>query len=343
MNKVIWTILAIVIVAGVAVGAVFFVKKNDAERGAETQAPAANDAAAAGGPESQMPQGTYGDTAVRPGNPVVAKVDGEDITRVDVYNFIRLLPPQVQQQPATQVYPMALDQTINTRLIQNRAEKADLENTPEFQQELAIAKQQIARNVYVEKLVADKVSESDLKKMYDELVVKAPDVEQRKASHILVEDEAKAKEIIKKLGDGANFGDVAKAESTDPTVAQNAGDLGWFSKDSMVPAFAEAVYAMNKGTVSKEPVKSDFGWHVIYLEDVRIQPKPSFEEIKGALEMEKRRQILDEMVEQWRKEAKIEVFDINGDPISDAPPAAPPPAPAPAPAPAPDPAPAPAP
>lgn len=353
-NKMMMIILGVVVVALIAVGAVYFMKKNDTVRTADTQADMASQTAPAADADTQdMPEqaqqamgGTYNGTPVQPGNPVVAKVDGEDVTRVDVYNFIQLMPAQIQQMPATQVYPLALEQTINTRLIQNKAESANLEGTPDFQRELEIAKQQIARNLYVEKEVSNRITESELRKDYKRLIEEAPSIERRKASHILVESKEKAAELIKKLSDGANFNELAQKESKDPTAAQNAGDLGWFTKDQMVPAFADAVYAMKKGSVSKEPIQSDFGWHVIYLEDVGMIPKPTFEEAKEMLAMQKRREVLEKMVQEWRNNADIEVYDINGNPLkadnatSDA--AAAPETTAPAAAPAPEPAPAPA-
>lgn len=311
-------------VVAVAIGAFVYMGKDDAgapaAQVATTQAPETQPAAGEGEQQAaqtqdQAPVGDFNGTPVRPGNPVVAKVDGEEITRVDVYNFIQLMPPQIQQLPATQVYPMALDQVINTRLIQNKAEAANLEETPEFKREVEMAKQQIARNMYVEKTVGERISEASLRKKYDQLVANIPNVEERKASHILVETKEAADDVLKRLKEGADFNAVAKTESKDPTAAQNAGDLGWFTKDAMIPEFADAAFSMKKGAVSSEPVQTQFGWHVIKLEDVRTQPKPTFDQVREALEMQARRENLESLVNDWRKAAKIEVYDINGDPL----------------------------
>ncbi len=320
-------VVAVIVVALIAVGAFMFMgdkapETTEAPVAAETTTPPETqtaDADAAPVEEEEVPQdtfsGEFNGTPVRPGNPVVAKVDGHDITRVDVYRFIEMMPAQIQQMPATAVYPLALEQVINTRLIQNKAESANLETSPEFKREVEMAKQQIARNIYVQKVVDEQISESALKSEYDALMAKAPNVEERKASHVLVESKEKAEAIIKQVADGANFNEIAKKESKDPTAAQNSGDLGWFTKEAMVPEFAKAAYAMKKGDVSTAPIKTSFGWHVIKLEDVRTQPKPTFEQVKPALEMQKRREVLEKMVNDWRSASTIEVFDINGDPL----------------------------
>lgn len=320
-------VVAVIVVALIAVGAFMFMgdkapETTEAPVAAETTTttPETQTADADAAPaEEEVPQdtfsGEFNGTPVRPGNPVVAKVDGQDITRVDVYRFIEMMPAQIQQMPATAVYPLALEQVINTRLIQNKAESANLETSPEFKREVEMAKQQIARNLYVQNVVDEQISDSALKSEYDALMAKAPSVEERKASHVLVESKEKAEAIIKQVADGGNFNDIAKKESKDPTAAQNSGDLGWFTKEAMVPEFAKAAYAMKKGDVSTAPIKTSFGWHVIKLEDVRTQPKPTFEQVKPALEMQKRREVLEKMVNDWRSAATIEVYDINGDPI----------------------------
>ena len=138
-------------------------------------------------------------------------------------------------------------------------------------------------------------------------------VEEIHARHILVPDEAKAKEIIKKLDGGAEFKDLAKESSDGPTAA-NGGDLGYFAKSEMVPEFAEAAFALQPGTYTKEPVKTQFGWHVIKVEEKRQRPEPQFEAVKPQLEAQIRREKLNTMLEQWQKEASIKKFDINGEP-----------------------------
>lgn len=339
-------VIALLVIAG---GATFYFSKNMTKETpavtAETAAPAdtasgetpaATEEASATAPAS----GTSGEPAatpeeeqeatkaatagfngveVKPGNPVVAKVDGNDITRVDVFRFIKMMPGNIQQLPPQAVYPLALEQVINTRLVQNKAEDADLENDPEVQQQLAMAKQQIVRSVYVQRALDKEISDSDLKAKYDETVGKTPAVEEIKAAHILVDSEAKAKDIIAKLGTGEDFGKLASENSADPGNKDKGGDLGWFAKQDMVPEFSDAAFKLGKGEVSKEPVKTQFGYHVIKVEDKRERPKPTFEETKQMLQAEVRREKLENMLDGWRKSAQIEKYDINGEPVKEEP------------------------
>lgn len=253
---------------------------------------------------------------VESGNPVVAKVDGKEITRVDVYNFIKAMPQNMQQLPAQMVYPLALEQTINTRIVQNKANEANLQEDPEVIKQVEMAKQQIARNVFLQRQVEGEITEAKVKKAYDDFIKKQPAAEERKASHILVATEEEAKAAIKRLDDGADFAELAKELSTGPT-GPNGGDLGYFGKGDMVPEFAEVAFSMEKGTYTKEPVQTQFGYHVIKVLDSRPKPNPTLEELAPSIEAELRREALEGMVEQWRESVKIEQFDINGKPIKE--------------------------
>ncbi len=258
--------------------------------------------------------GSFEGVEVKPGNPVVAKVDGQDVTRVDVFRYIKMMPEQVRQLPPTAVYPLALDQVINTRLVQNKAESAGLENDPEVQQQMSMAKQQIIRSVYIQREVDKTITDAEMKAKYDEAIGKTPAVEEVKAAHILVDSEAKAKELISQLEGGADFAKLA-AENSGDNNKDKGGDLGWFAKGDMVPEFADAAFKMGKGDISKTPVKTQFGWHIIKIEDKRERPKPSFEEVKPMIQTELRRGKLEEMLDKWRQAASIERFDINGNPV----------------------------
>ena len=302
-------------------------KKDGAEQAAQTSAPASSEATAANnaGEPAATPEeadettkaaqaaGDFNGIPVKPGNPVVAKVDGQDITRVDVFRYIKMMPANVQQLPPTTVYPLALEQVINTRMVQNKADKAGLENDPQVTNQLALAKQQIIRGVYIQKELDKQISDADLKAKYDEAIGKQPATEEIEASHILVDDKAKAEDIIKKLEGGADFAKLAAEFSSDPGNKDKGGELGWFSKNDMVPAFSEAAFSIKPGEISKEPVETQFGWHVIKVQDKRERAKPTFEEVKPMLLTEMRREKLEGMLDQWRKTASVERYDINGD------------------------------
>lgn len=311
-NTAIIVLAALVIVA---IGALAFFsghlgKKSDQAAATPAETAAANTAAAqsadaaAKGPES----------VIKPGNPVVAKLKGQEVTRMDVFNFIQNLPPQTRQLPLDQLFPMAMEQVINARLIAENTKNVNLDSDAEVKKQLEEAKKQITRTVYLEKEVSGKVTEDRLKKVYDDYVKNFPDIQDLKASHILVKEESKAKDLIKQLDGGADFAELAKANSTDGT-AQNGGDLGYFAKTDVVPAFGEAAFALKNGEYSKTPVKTDFGYHVIKAGEQRKREPAKYEEVKPYLEAQVRREILDEMIQGWREQANIERFNINGEAI----------------------------
>ncbi len=329
-------IIGVVALLAVAGGAAFYFSKNmtkdapavtaEAPAAATEEASAATAAPASGEPAATIQEeeeatanvkSGFDNVEVKPGNPVVAKVDGSDISRVDVYRFIKMMPANVQQLPPQAVYPLALEQVINTRLVQNKAEDAGLESDPEVQQQLAMAKQQIVRSVYVQRELDKQISESDIKAKYQEAIGKTPAVEEIKAAHILVDSEATAKDIIAKLEAGGDFSKLAAENSADPGNKDKGGDLGWFAKQDMVPEFADAAFKLGKGEVSKTPIKTQFGFHVVKVEDKRERPKPTLEETKPMIEAELRREKLETLLNDWRKTAKIEKFDVNGDAIKE--------------------------
>lgn len=282
----------------------------ETEEGTETAATETTDEAA----EAETPE--LAGAKIEPGNPVVAKVGDEEIMRLDVLNFITQLPPNVRQMPIEQLFPMALEQVVNTRIIAMNVDTDQVKDDETVQKQIEMAKEQILRNAYIEQEVEKKITDDRLKKAYKEQVTSQPDVEQVKAAHILVADEAKAKELIAKLNEGADFAELAKENSTDGT-AQTGGELGYFAKADVVPEFANAAFSMKAGEYSKEPVKSDFGFHVIKVEEKRNRPKPDFESSKPYLEQELRREVLEEMMKDWQDDVKVVKYDINGKPVEE--------------------------
>ncbi|MGZ9096886.1 MAG: peptidylprolyl isomerase [Micavibrio sp.] len=252
---------------------------------------------------------------IKMGDPVVAKFGNEDIKRSDVFAYISTLPEQVRQMPLQDLFPLALDQVLNNKIIGQKAEQAKLESDPEVTKLLDQAKGQIVRNVYIERELTKAMSQKELLKAYEKALEGFEKVEEVHARHILLKDEAAAQEIIKKLESGTAFEDLAK-ESTDAQTAVNGGDLGFFAKDQMIPEFADAAFALEPGTYTKTPVKSQFGYHVIKVEEKRQRPEPQFEVVKPQLEAQVRREKLNSMLESWQKEASIKKFDINGEPVS---------------------------
>ncbi len=250
-----------------------------------------------------------------PENPVVAKVDGKDVVRSEVIAFMRNFPPQMQQMPVETLFPMAVEQVVTAKVVDERAEKVSgLSDDPEVAKRLADAKVQIIRTVYLEKEIEKQLTEDRIKKAYDKFKAEQGKIEEVHARHILVEKEDTAKEIIKKLEGGAKFEDLAKEYSKDPSNKDSGGDLGYFTKDAMVKEFADAAFGGTKGQILKTPVKTQFGYHVVEVLDKRTKPVPSYDDVKPALAAEERRLILNEIVGEWRKKADVVAYDINGNP-----------------------------
>ncbi len=254
---------------------------------------------------------------IKPGNPVVAKVNGEDINRLDVFGFIQTLPEQSRQIPLPQLFPQALNQVINAKIVEEKAAKVNLDNDPQVKEQLAQAKERIVSTVFLQKEVQKQITDERLQQAYTLYVENFPNIEEVKARHILVEDESAAKDLIEKLNSGGDFAELAKENSTDGT-AEKGGDLGYFAAQDVVPEFSEVAFNLEPGSYTKKPVKSQFGFHVIQVEDKRTRPPAEFEQAKPFLETQLRSAVLNGIIEGWRNEAEVERFDINGEAIEPA-------------------------
>ncbi|MBI1300340.1 MAG: rotamase [Alphaproteobacteria bacterium] len=247
-------------------------------------------------------------------NPVVAKVDGKDITRGDVIALINTMPDQIKQLPVEQLFTIAIEQMINNKVVDSLASKSSIRKDDEVQELIAQAAEQIIRTKYIEKAVDERVTEDLLQQRYKAYVDNFPKIEEIKVAHILVEKEADAKKLIGELNGGADFAELAKANSQDNT-AENGGELGYFSKTDVVPEFSEAAFKLEPGTFTKAPVKTDFGYHIIRVDDKRMRPPAEFEQAKPFIRQEVERGLLSEVITDLRSGFEIERFDINGNPL----------------------------
>lgn len=255
---------------------------------------------------------------IKPGNPVVAKVGDKEINRVDVLNFIQTLPENTRQMPIGQLFPLAVNEIVNSRIISKKVASANLDDDPTVKKQLEAAKDQIVRGVFVQKQIEKGMTDERLKEAYDLYVKNFPEVPEIKTSHILVKEEATAKDVLGKLEDGGDFAELAKEYSIDPTK-DKGGELGYISKqDQVIPEFLEAAFALKDGGISKEPLKSEFGYHIIKVDEMRNRPPASFEQAKPFLAAQLQGAVLNDLISKWRSEAEVEVFDINGDAIEPA-------------------------
>jgi len=302
-------IAVVVVVAVVIVAGVFAMSGNGVAESEEAElsqiAPAAAEDNGEGvGANAPM---------IKLGNPVVAVVNGEEVKRSDVFNFISGLPEQVRQMPIQTLFPLALEQVVNNRVINVKADTANLKADPEVEQLVGQARDQIVRNVFVDRQIKEQLTQKKLLKSYEKLLDDIGEVQETKARHILVEDEEKAREVLGLLDAGSDFMTLAKEHSVGPS-AEKGGELGWFAENEMVPEFSKAAFALEPGAYTKDPVKTQFGWHIISVEERRQRPEPDFETVKPQLETQLRQQVLNDLIAGWQKEAKIKKYDINGEP-----------------------------
>lgn len=258
------------------------------------------------------------DTATKPDDQIiVATVNGSNVTLADAKEFHKTLPPQVAQLPLALLFDKIVDHLVTIKIANEKGIEEGIDKDPKVINELNRAKAEIIQGFYIEKLVNDAITEEKLQDAYKKHLLENPPQKEAHAKHILVNTEEKAKEIIQELDDGANFEDLANKESQD-TAAQedNGGDLGWFTAETMVKPFADAAFKMKKGTYSKEPVKTRFGYHIIKLEDFRMAEQPTYEEIKETLRGQLHNQLIEKIITDMIDSADVQRFDMHGNPVA---------------------------
>jgi len=243
---------------------------------------------------------------------VLAEVNGGRITTADFTRELKNLPEYLKAMADTpEGRKEMLDTMVIRELILQQASKDGLDKGPDIEEKLQDLKKRLVVEAYLKKKVEteSQVSDADLQKFYEQNKDKFKTGEQAKASHILVKTEKEAKDILAQIKAGGNFEELAKKHSADSS-AQKGGDLGWFSKGSMVPVFEKAALALKEGQVS-EVVKSDFGYHIIKLTGKRaagVRPLEEVkEQIKGAIMPQKQQEIFQKIKDELKKDAKITV------------------------------------
>jgi len=277
-------------------------------------APLASTETAAPSPDSKTLESSVAE-------PVVI-VNGKPIGKLQ---FAAMLTEVERKHPGTvsspQVQRAMLNELVTLVVMSQQAETEGLDTNPNVQAALEWERTKtLSQALIAEYLKSHPITDEDVKKAYDEQFGSEP-IREYKARHILVANEDDAKAVIAELDKGADFAELAKERSTGPS-GPKGGDLGWFSPKDMVPEFTEAVAGMEKGTYSKTPVKTKFGWHVIQLEDVRETQPPALEAVKDKLLAKLREKAITEYAAKLRGKAELK-------PVAQ-------PAPAPAPVPAPE-------
>jgi peptidyl-prolyl cis-trans isomerase C len=247
-------------------------------------------------------------TAAPSPDTVVASVNGKPITQGDL--SIASDDPALSLPGVDDVQKKSLlvDYMVDLRVGAQAAEAAKIGDTAEFKRKLAYFRDKLLLDDYLEQEAKRAVTPEAEHAIYDQTVKLMKPEEEVHARHILVDNEGDAKKIAARIKGGEDFAKVAAETSKDPGSKAEGGDLGWFTKERMVPDFANAAFAMKAGQVS-DPVKSQFGWHVIKVEDKRTKPQPTFDELKEQIDQHLVRKTQQDLILKLRAEAKIDRTD----------------------------------
>jgi peptidyl-prolyl cis-trans isomerase C len=239
----------------------------------------------------------------------VARVNGADITEAELAFAEAEVGAEIAGLPTESRRRVLVEYLVEAHLFADEAGKSKLGAGKDFEDRLSYYKLRALRDTFYEKRVREAVTEAQAKGAYDEQIGKLKPEAEVRARHILVKTEQEAKDLIAQLKGGADFAELAK-KSTDGPSSTTGGDLGYFSRGQMVKAFEDAAFALESGQISA-PVQSDYGWHVIKVEDKRSRPVPSFEEVKDQIMASLIQTQLRDVVQKLRGSAKVEIVDAE--------------------------------
>ena len=244
-------------------------------------------------------------------DPVVAVVNGFEIHMSAVEQARLQLPPQAQQYPMATVYKFLLDSLINTRLVAAAARKEGLDKQDKIVKQVRRIEEQILHQAYLADKVSSTVTDEAVKNSYQTYLKNNPVGEEVHARHILVQTREQALEVIGRLTKGEDFAALAKSVSTGPS-GKRGGDLGYFTANRMVPPFSKAAFSTRPGEFTTKPVKTQFGWHIIKVEDKRSQKPKSFEDVQDQLRKRISKELSEAVVAELRKAADVKTFGPDG-------------------------------
>ncbi len=242
--------------------------------------------------------------------PVVANVNNEDISLETIIHAMNELPPEIQSQPFMSYYEDLLERVIDIKLFAQEGKKMKLDEEPSVRAAIDFVIEKVLMQAFLSKYVQENIKEENIKASYSNFIADETSREEIKASHILMDTESEAIDVINMLNDGDDFVELAKNKSTGPS-GPSGGDLGWFKRGQMVPPFEKAAFSLNKNEITQRPVQTQFGWHVIKIFDKRIPEAPSYESMKNKLIQDLERKIISKKIQDLRNDALIEKLSSN--------------------------------
>jgi peptidyl-prolyl cis-trans isomerase C len=238
---------------------------------------------------------------------VVANVNGKGITEAELSFAEAEIGSELAGVPAESRRRVLVEYLIEANLMADAAEKAKLADGKDFGSRMNYYRMRALRDAYFEKQIRDSVPDTEAKALYDERVKSLPAQEEIRARHILVKTEEEAKKVAAELAGGADFAEAATKYSQD-RGGQGGGDLGYFARGQMVKSFEDAAFALEKDKLSA-PVQTEFGWHILKVEDKRNRQPPTFDEVKEQITASLIQSKLQSTVQDLRKNGKIEILD----------------------------------
>lgn len=241
-------------------------------------------------------------------DPVIARIGGIEVRASELKFAEGDLDPQLAQMPEEQRRVAALAAIIDIKSLARKAEAEKIDESEEFKKQIAFLRDRTLHNLLFKAKVMDSITDADVKARYDKEVAATPPEEEVKARHILVKTEEEAKKIIADLDAGKDFLELAKLSSDGPS-AEQGGDLGYFTKGRMVPEFEAVAFELKPGEYTKTPVKTQFGFHVIKVDDRRPASPPPFEQVADQVRQVLLRERYAALLDEARAEAEVEVVD----------------------------------
>ncbi len=248
--------------------------------------------------------------AKEPGQVTVATVDNHTITAQDVLDATNRLPKKIKEKPLSEIYPNIVNELINQHLITKQAYKDKLDDKKEIIEILRKNKDQIMAKYWLNNFLANNTSEEKIQDFYTKYLENFKTFQEYNASHILVKEEYEALQIIEKLKIKSEFSKLAKSYSIGPSK-KNGGNLGWFRSSQMVKEFEEALLKLKKGNITKKPIKTKFGYHIIMLNDIRVSQPKKINDIKQQIVNRIKQNSLLNLEKQLRKNKSIKILDFK--------------------------------
>jgi peptidyl-prolyl cis-trans isomerase C len=244
-------------------------------------------------------------------DPVVGSVEGHLIYLSDLGEASKTLPDNLRGLPFDTLYPVLLDRMIDHESLVIMARRRGLEQTKQVQHDIQLATERILEGAYLGEIAAPQVTEQAIQTRYNRQYANRPATEEVRARHILVTTEAEARKVLEDLKRGADFVTIARVISKDPDGAKG-GDLGFFRREQVWPGFADVAFSLQPGQIAPDPIKNEFGWHVIKVEERRLVAPPGYSDVHDQLRQELLAIAVQQAIEKARGQLAIHRFNLDG-------------------------------